>query len=1193
MFGEVFKFELGYRLRQPLIYVFAALFFFMAFMAISTDSVRIGGGIGNVARNSPYVVIQMLALLSGIGVVVVAILMASAVNRDREFGTHELIFSTPVSKLSYLSGRFAGSVILSFVTAIAAALGIVVSSLMPWQDPEHLVSFRLLPYVYGLVVFVLPNLFLAGAIFFAVATLTRRAFFAYVAMIAYFALWGISQAFTSDLENRYVAALLDPIGLGSFELATRYWTVVERNTELLPFTGNLLANRLIWIGLGLAFLVFTLVRFRMEMGEYRASSRRVHVEEPPETTGPEVLAAPVPDVRSTFTGRALLSQWVCQTLNEIGGVLRSIPFIVIMIFGVANLMGSLLANFEGTISYPVTRLMLRNISGAFELFLLIVIVIYSAEMVWRDRQARMHELFDALPVPNWVPLTAKLTALAVISVLALVVAMLTTIVYQITRGYYDFEFGLYLKGLFVVSLSAWLLLCALALFVQVLVNRKYIGYLVMVLYFVALEALPVMGFEHHLYLYGTTPKAPYSDMNGYGHFVAPLLWFNLYWASVAVGLVLLADLLWVRGTDNRLRLRMRLAREQMTRRHVAALATTAVGFVAIGSWIFYNTNILNDYLPGDEKNRLKALYEQRYKKHEGLPQPRLTDVNLEVDIYPESRRVDIRGNLHLVNKHDEAIDRLHVLVNPDLEINSFGLPDEALEVDDREVGYRIYKLEEPLAPDAPLDFSFDVSLITRGFVNHGSNVQIVENGTFFDNFEYIPRFGYMRVDELVEPDDRKEYDLPPRARLPDIDDLEARQNAPFSHDADRITLEAVVSTSPDQIAIAPGYLQREWTEKGRRYFHYKMDAPIFNFYAFLSGRYEVKRDRWNDVDIAIYHHKGHAYNVDRMIDSIKKTLDYCSANFSPYQHRQLRIIEFPKYRRFAQSLPNTIPFSESAHFIDDSRDEEDIDMVFYITAHEVAHQWWGHQVCGADVQGWSMLIESMAQYSALMVMEKEFGRDQMKRFLAYELDRYLSGRAKERIDEMPLMLVENQPYIHYHKGSLVMYALRDYIGEDILNAALRKYVEATAYQDPPYTNSMEFLSYIRDVTPEHLHYLVEDMFETITLYDNRTESARVTRTADGRYKVNLVYQSHKLRANGQGVETEVDHDDWIEVGIFGEERVEGKSRETTIYLDKHQLGAGTSQIEIVIDEKPVRAGIDPRNLLIDRVPGDNVKRVSG
>ncbi|MGD6053416.1 M1 family aminopeptidase, partial [Xanthomonas citri pv. citri] len=125
----------------------------------------------------------------------------------------------------------------------------------------------------------------------------------------------------------------------------------------------------------------------------------------------------------------------------------------------------------------------------------------------------------------------------------------------------------------------------------------------------------------------------------------------------------------------------------------------------------------------------------------------------------------------------------------------------------------------------------------------------------------------------------------------------------------------------------------------------------------------------------------HEFNVDRMIAATKKSLDYFQANFTPYQHRQVRIIEFPAYARFAQSFANTIPFSESIGFVADLRDPAAVDYVFYVTAHEVAHQWWAHQVIGADAQGSTMLSESLSQYSALMVMEKEYGRAKMRRFL--------------------------------------------------------------------------------------------------------------------------------------------------------------------------------------------------------------------
>ena len=325
-----------------------------------------------------------------------------------------------------------------------------------------------------------------------------------------------------------------------------------------------------------------------------------------------------------------------------------------------------------------------------------------------------------------------------------------------------------------------------------------------------------------------------------------------------------------------------------------------------------------------------------------------------------------------------------------------------------------------------------------------------------------------------------------------------------------------------------------------------------------------------------------------MIDATKKSLEYFTEHFGPYQHRQLRILEFPRYRTFAQSFPNTIPFSAAIGFIADTTDPDDIDYVFYVTAHEVAHQWWAHQVIGGNVQGSTLLSETLAQYSALMVQEKEYGREYMKKFLKYELDRYLRGRGGERIKEMPLVLVENQPYIHYYKGSVVLYALREYIGEERLNGALARFVRDHRFEEPPYTSSRELVSYIREVTPEPLQYVIDDGLESITLYDNEAREARVSPTEDGRYRVELVVDSRKLRADELGVEHEVELDDLIPIGVFGEALVDGETEETTLYLEMHRIREARTELEIVVDERPVRAGIDPRILLIDRNPDDNV-----
>ncbi len=388
-----------------------------------------------------------------------------------------------------------------------------------------------------------------------------------------------------------------------------------------------------------------------------------------------------------------------------------------------------------------------------------------------------------------------------------------------------------------------------------------------------------------------------------------------------------------------------------------------------------------------------------------------------------------------------------------------------------------------------------------------------------------------------------------------------------------------MSTSPDQIAITPGYLQREWREGNRRYFHYKMDHPLLNFFSYQSARYEVRRAKWNDINLEVYYHRGHEYNVDEMIRSLQKSMGYFTKHFGPYQHHQIRILEFPRYASFAQSFANTIPYSESVGFIAKLKPDT-IDYPFYITSHELAHQWWGHQVIAGKVQGATLMSETMAQYSALQVMRREFGEKKTRKYLAYELDLYLTGRSQEQNRETPLMRVEDQPYIHYNKGMLVMNALQDYIGEDRINTALARCLKDKAFQEAPFVNSVEFLKYFRDVTPPEYQYLITDLFETITLYDNKALKATYHQLPDGKFEVKVSVAARKLRADELGKETEIPINDWMDVGVLDK-------NDEAIVLKRVKIDKASQEFTFVVDRVPAKAGIDPYHKLIDRKTADH------
>ena len=460
------------------------------------------------------------------------------------------------------------------------------------------------------------------------------------------------------------------------------------------------------------------------------------------------------------------------------------------------------------------------------------------------------------------------------------------------------------------------------------------------------------------------------------------------------------------------------------------------------------------------------------------------------------------------------------------------------------------------------------------------------------NSNLLPSFGYDAGNELQDRNERRKRGLGEPTRMPKLEDEAARANTYISDDADWLDFRTTVCTAPDQVALAPGYLQHEATVNGRRCFNYAMDRPMLNFYAYLSARWQVKKGMYKNIPIEVYFDPAHPYNVDRMIEAVQKSLAYYEANFTPYQHRQVRIIEFPGYQSFAQSFANTIPYSESIGFIADLRDPDKVDYVFYVTAHEIAHQWWAHQVIGANVQGATVLSESLSQYSALMVMEKEYGRAHMRQFLKTELDRYLAGRGGERIGELPLERVENQQYIHYNKGSLVFYRLREEMGEQAVNRALKRFLQDKGYQQPPYTTSRELVDYLRAEAPADRQQVLTDLFEKITLHDNRLVEARAKKRADGRYDVTLKLHAGKVHADDQGKETPATLDDWIEIGVFAN-GPSGKERDQKVlYLQRHHVTTAEPTITVTVDSKPDEAGFDPYNKLIDRVSDDNRRKVT-
>ena len=1217
-FWEFFTFELKFRAKSISTYVYFLLWFTFEFLCIASEGFGpVGSTNGKILLNGPYANTYNYIGASFFGVIVIAAIFGTSILRDFQRDTIQILFTKPISKLAYLGGRWAGSFVATVFAFSGMIFGGFAGTFAPWADHARIGPNHLLWYLEPFFSVAVVQIFFLGSLFFLVAALSRKIFIVYLQGAAIFMLYLIGiNAFsaTRSLEH-FWSGILDPVGLLYNDAITRYWTVIEKNTLLYSWSGVFLYNRILWCSVGVIALlaVWKLFPMSVETLTAKVSTKRATAQrEQEEAVKPRrsLVSIPLPRVHQVFGSGTTFAQFVSLTRIRVSNIVHEIPFwgILILMAALALNNGHFAGHSRGSITWPVTYLMLGAVEGGASLFFFIVATLYAAELIWRERDTRFAGIHDALPTKESTDWLSKLAALCFVELVVLTVAGLCGIIMQTFAGYYHYELLQYAQELYLVMFPQVLIFILLALFIQTVVSNKFIGHGIVIAVFVLTPILQSFGWENTLYLLGNTTSATYSDMNGYGHFVPALIWSTLYWLGFMCVLAVISVSLTRRGAEESWPSRLRLAAQR-----APGLLPIGIFFVLVtlgsGGWFFYNAHVLNTFVSGKEGRHFQAEYERSYKKYEHQAMPKVIAVDSKVDIFPERRSFTATGHYILQNKTSQPLSEIHISdahaaafgsidLEPSITNVQFNRPFHIAATGERHV-YTIYRFETPLAPGEMVDMTFSLQHLSHGFKDGHERPEFAYSGTFFDN-GYFPTIGYDQGVELDDPRRRREEKLPELELLPHRGDPEGSETNLFTPHADWISFRTTVSTSDvdsegkPQIAIAPGYLQKDWHEGGRHYFAYDMgQVKTLDFFNFVSARYDVKRVVYQGVEgpinIEVYYLPAHKFNVDDMIQASEAGLAAYEKNYSPYQFKQYRIMEFPRYRNFAQSFPNTVPFSEAIGFIGRQEKEDDIDYAYFVTAHELAHQWWGHQLIGGQVEGSNMMSESMAEYSALRVMEKKYGINNMRKFLNTELDGYLRGRSGETRHENPLALVQNEAYVWYQKGSVVLYALSDYIGEDKLNQALHnflmqyRYANASGSTDVAYPDTRQFVDALRAATPPELQYYITDSFENIVLYDNKAVSATYVQTPDKKYKVTLTVQARKVKADGSGKESPMTIADYIDIGVFSGK----KDHETPLYLKKEKITQEKQTFEIVVDQMPTRAGIDPYNKLIDRVSDDN------
>ena len=1178
-FREIFRFELAYQLRRPWVWLMSGILLVVSFL-MTRDSALADALYDDFFVNAPFAIAVTTVVGGLLWLVVAPVVAGEAAGRDAATRMEPLVYTVRVSKAEYLGGRFLAAFTINAALLVAVQVGMLLAVYSPGVNAQLIGPFRPAAYLTAYLFLSLPNAFAATAFQFALAQRSGRPMAGYLGSL-FMIFMGFFVA-SLLLFRRGLGTLLDPVGIRFVvEDIAHLWTTIEKNRRLLAFEGIVLQNRLVWLGVALAVLALTYLRFRFAHRAGRTKARRwrrrradAHAPAPARMGITASAPVSVPHVPRAFGFAAHARQSLAIAWTSFRSVAKSWSglgfFVVIPLLTIPVVIDRMVAS--GTPLVPVTGQVLKELTGPLtsELSRWVIVpllcVFFAGELLWREREAALDEIADAAPFPDWVPLAGKLLGLGLVLAVFMALLMAAGMLSQSILDHQDFGIGLYLTALFGLQLPEYLLFAVLALVVHVIVGQKYVGHLVAIVVYAVIVLAPAFGIEHNLLVYGAGPWVTFTEMRGLGPFLAPWLWFKLYWAAWALLLAVVARLLWVRGRESGFGARLRLARQRLTgaTRWTAAAAIALI--VTLGGFVFYNTNVLNEYLTDADVAQRRAEYERRYVRYARIPQPQVSAASLHADIHPARREVDIRGSYRLVNRGTVPIDSIHVATTNMVETRSlaFDRPARPVLLDD-DLGHRIYELGSPLLPGASMRLDFDVHVQRRGFREGGADVSIVPNGTWFTQ-HWLPAIGYQSSRELLLPSDRREQGLAARRVIPSLYDVEARQGRGTG-----ITLETVLSTDAGQTAVAPGALRRTWTEGGRRYFHYATDGPIGSEWAFASARYALHEARWNQVAIRVFHHPGHSTHPERMARSIQASLAYLTTQIGPYPYRHITVLEVPGDGIGMHADASMLTHGEGVTLMNVA-DAQTFDFPFAIVAHETAHQW---AVPIAAVEGAPVVAESVATYYAIKVVEHARGREQLRRYMSFLRQPY--PIAPIRRGEPLLRGLD--PWMSYRKGPYALYAMSEYIGEDRVNGALRRLYERHQPQTAPLATTLDLYRELKAVTPESMQSLLHDLFAVNTFWQLRTDRVKARQTPAGTWHVTLDVKARKVVVDEAGADTELAMDEWVEIGIFGAAEQGRGELSSPLHLQKHRIRSGQQTITVTVPRKPLLAGIDPRHLL--------------
>lgn len=1055
--NSIFLFEARHISRRWLTYLAAIILLSIGFYCGNNFNLSVGEGI---YLNSPYSIGFMTGFIS-LSIIFFAILFSNQLFfREWDAKFDVIIFTFPFSKWTYLNGKFWAFYLQTFLSFALLFLGFVIGQNLR-VGSEMQPVFNFWHYFYPLLIFGILNCFFVCSFLFFIAYMTRKKLLVVVGGLSIYVLYMVLLVFSNSpfmagsmpqsIEVQQISSLLDPFGLSAYFFEAKTFSVQQKNEHIVPLSKLVLINRLAFFFLAGLFLWITYKLFSFTNTSKKKAVKKIEFIVSGTNLKSEKFRVFKPSFGSAMDIKSVLS----FMKMDVTYLFKSITIVAISILLLFFIGMEMYAEIEKGIrlpeKYASSGLMANTISENFHFLGLLIMVYFINDMYWRSHSSNF-DLIENSTYFSRSKLKGHLLSGSILLFFFTGLLILEGLVFQLSYSYSNIEFDAY-WGVVVFNTFPLILFSAFLLLINDNIKNRFVALgISTVAVFALASPISKQIISYPLLQIFSGYKGVYSDFNGYGIYISAFSQRLLF----ALGLI---ALLWFINDSFRTR--------------VLKKKTLVFVSVLLVLGIFGGILFMKNYNPqNEEKSILEAVHhEKAFRSFENVPQPTITDISTEIQLYPSKNAYQIQGKYIVKNQTKDPIDKILIYFHPDLRIEA-AVFSSSSKTEKIEEYTSVINLKTPLQPNEQGSLDFNLSYQWFPVNGHQSFNAIIKDGSFMRISRYYPTMGYQKELEIEDEQERAKFQLGKASEFKKLENPEVFKS-------DFINLNMTLSTELSQTAIGTGDLVEQWSKNNRNYFKYSADNIPFRF-AISSGEYQHKSIRHKDIDIHVFYHKNHFENVDHLLKNARFTLDYCIENFGDYPFESVNFVEISSFTRgfAATAYPSAIFMTEDMIFHANIQNHKKQDVINELTGHELSHLWWGNSQINPDErEGATMLTETLAMYTEMMLYKKMYGKEKMIERL--NIHEQIYDNEKGLSENQPLYRVKNgNIHISYSKGAIVMVKLSEFIGEHKVNLALKNFLLNNTYPKKP--TSLDLLHEFYKVAPgEKIKMEIDKLFKKI------------------------------------------------------------------------------------------------------------------